>query len=248
MSDIENTNTNPSSDHSNNKGNRRPIRSFVLRPGRMTVGQQNAMDRCWPAKGLSLADGPMDCTGAFGRKASNVLEIGFGMGASLLTMAEAQPEVNFVGIEVHPPGVGSLLLACDERGVENIRVYREDAVEVLKQCIVDASLDGIQLYFPDPWPKKKHQKRRIVQPDFVSLLGQKLKPGGFFHMATDWQNYAEYMVMVMADQPQLRNRAGVGGYSPRPEWRPKTKFEMRGERLGHGVWDLLFEKVELSPS
>lgn len=250
MNDIENPDQNQGDNNKgdNNKGNRRPIRSFVLRPGRMTAGQRSAMDRCWPDKGLSLVDGPMDCSAAFGRKATNVLEIGFGMGASLVTMAEAQPQVNFIGIEVHPPGVGSLLLACDERGLENIRVYREDAVEVLKQCICDASLDGIQLYFPDPWPKKKHQKRRIVQPGFVSLLGQKLKPGGYFHMATDWQNYAEYMMSVMAQQSQFRNRAGVDAYSPRPEWRAKTKFEMRGERLGHGVWDLLFEKVEPNPS
>jgi len=144
--------------------------------------------------------------------------------------------------------VGSLLMACDKRGLENIRVYPEDAVEVLKQCIEDASVDGIQLYFPDPWPKKKHHKRRIVQAQFVSLLGQKLKPGGYLHMATDWQNYAEYMMQVMADQSQFRNCSGHGSYSPRPEWRPKTKFEQRGERLGHGVWDLLFEKVAPNPS
>ena len=247
MSDIENSNTKPEAGD-NSTHNRRPIRSFVLRPGRMTAGQNNAIERCLPITGLSIADGQLDCTSAFGREASNVLEIGFGMGASLVTMAEAQPAVNFIGIEVHPPGVGSLLMACDERGLENIRVYPEDAVEVLKQCIVDASLDGIQLYFPDPWPKKKHYKRRIVQPGFVSLLGQKLKPGGYFHMATDWQNYAEHMMAVMAEQPQFRNCAGYGRFIARPEWRPKTKFEVRGERLGHGVWDLLFEKVGPNPS
>jgi tRNA (guanine-N7-)-methyltransferase len=224
---------------------RRPIRSFVLRPGRMTTGQRHALECYWPGKGLSVADGGLDPGRVFAREAPVVLEIGFGMGASLVKMAASRPDVNFIGVEVHPPGVGSLLLACAERGVENIRIYREDAVEVLKRCIPDASLERVQLYFPDPWHKNKHHKRRIVQPEFVSLVAQKLSIGGCFHMATDWQNYAEHMIAVMAGQPQFRNLAAGDGVTTRPGWRPKTKFELRGERLGHGVWDLIFEKVAL---
>jgi tRNA (guanine-N7-)-methyltransferase len=221
---------------------RRPIRSFVVRPGRMTEGQRNAVERRWPAWGLSVADGPLEPSRAFNRDADTVLEIGFGMGASLVDMAANRPELNYIGIEVHPPGVGSLLLSCEERAIENIRVYREDAVDVLKHCIADVSLSGVQLYFPDPWPKKKHHKRRIVQPGFVTLLAQKLVQGGYLHMATDWQNYAEHMLEVMAGQSEFVNNAGVGNYSEKPQWRPKTKFELRGERLGHGVWDLLYRK------
>ncbi len=221
---------------------RRPIRSFVVRPGRMTEGQRNAIERKWPELGLAVADGPVDCARVFNRRADTVLEIGFGMGGSLVSMASSQPALNYIGIEVHPPGVGSLLLSCEERGIENIRVYREDAVEVLRHCIADASLRGVQLYFPDPWPKKKHHKRRIVQPEFIALVGAKLAPGGFLHMATDWQNYAEHMLQVMADRREFVNGAGAGQYSEKPSWRPKTKFELRGERLGHGVWDLLFFK------
>lgn len=226
----------------------RPIRSFVLRPGRITTGQRHALEYHWPGKGLSLADGELDPGRVFSREAPIVLEIGFGMGASLLEMAASRPDLNFIGIEVHPPGVGSLLLVCAERGIENIRVYREDAIEVLKRCVKDASLERVQLYFPDPWHKKKHHKRRIVQPEFVSLVAQKLSIGGCFHMATDWQNYAEHMIAVMASQPQFRSRAGGDGVTPRPGWRPKTKFELRGESLGHGVWDLIFEKVALMES
>lgn len=221
---------------------RRPIRSFVVRPGRMTEGQRNAVERNWPAWGLSVADGPLNPSRVFNRDADTVLEIGFGMGGSLVDMAANRPELNYIGIEVHPPGVGSLLLSCEERAIENIRVYREDAVDVLKNCIANASLSGVQLYFPDPWPKKKHHKRRIVQPGFVSLLAQKLVQGGYLHMATDWQNYAEHMLEVMAGQSEFVNSAGVGNYSEKPQWRPKTKFELRGERLGHGVWDLLYQK------
>jgi tRNA (guanine-N7-)-methyltransferase len=229
-------------------GARRPIRSFVVRPGRLTAGQSNAIERLWPQLGLSIADGKLDCTAAFGHQADTVLEIGFGMGASLVEMAARQPDVNFIGIEVHSPGVGSLLMACAERGIDNIRVYREDAIEVLKQCIPDHSLSRVQLYFPDPWPKKKHHKRRIVQAEFVALLAKKLSTGGCLHMATDWENYAQHMLEVMAEQSEFRNCAGAGNFSPRPAWRPKTKFQLRGERLGHGVWDLLFEKVALNPA
>lgn len=208
----------------------------------MTEGQHNAMERSWPAWGLSLADGPLDLSRAFNRDADTVLEIGFGMGASLVEMAANRPELNYIGIEVHPPGVGSLLLCCEQRAIDNIRVYREDAVDVLKQCIAPASLCGVQLYFPDPWPKKKHHKRRIVQPGFISLLAQKLAVGGYLHIATDWQNYAEHILEVMAGEPEFVNAAGAGNYSEKPQWRPKTKFELRGERLGHGVWDLLYHR------
>ncbi len=221
---------------------RRPIRSFVVRPGRLTEGQRSAIERSWPDLGLEVADGPVDLKRVFNRQVDTVLEIGFGMGASLVEMAANQPELNYIGIEVHPPGVGSLLLGCEKRALENIRVYREDAVEVLRNCIANECLSGVQLYFPDPWPKKRHHKRRIVQPEFIALVGAKLVRGGFLHMATDWQQYAEYMLEVMAGRPEFVNSAGAGKYCERPHWRPKTKFEMRGERLGHGVWDLLFYK------
>jgi tRNA (guanine-N7-)-methyltransferase len=224
------------------KPGKRPVRSFVLRPGRMTTGQHNALERLWPDLGLSIAQGELSYSRAFGREADTVLEIGFGMGASLVEMAANRPDINFIGIEVHPPGVGSLLMACAERGIDNIRIYREDAVEVLRHCIASASLAGVQLYFPDPWPKKKHHKRRLVQADFIALIGSRLRPGAWLHMATDWQDYAEHMLAVMQAMPQFHNRAGVGQYSQRPDWRPKTKFELRGERLGHGVWDLIFDK------
>lgn len=222
---------------------RRKIRSYVLRGGRLTLGQQRAMERHWPQWGLSVDDGPLDIDASFGRSAPTVLEIGFGMGASLAEMAAAQPQNNFIGIEVHPPGVGSLLMASAKREIDNIRVYRHDAIEVLQHCIPNASLQGVQLYFPDPWHKKKHHKRRIVQQDFVDLIAAKLVPDGWFHMATDWQEYAQHMLDVMEPQPLFANSAGPGNFSARPEWRPKTKFEQRGERLGHGVWDLLYRRI-----
>ena len=171
------------------------------------------------------------------------MEIGFGMGQSLAAMAAAQPETNFLGVEVHRPGVGRLLHALAEQGLENTRVYCHDAVEVLERCIAPAGLDGVQVYFPDPWHKKRHHKRRLIQPPLVALLCERLAPGGYLHLATDWENYAEQMLEVLSAEPRLRNRAGPGEYSPRPSWRPETKFERRGHRLGHGVWDLVFERV-----
>ncbi len=222
----------------------RRIRSFVVRAGRMTEGQQRAMDQNWPKYGLELKDGPIDFAAVFGREAPVVLEIGFGMGDSLIEMARHAPEKDFIGIEVHPPGVGRLLSRVAEEGLTNIRVYCDDAVEVLAQCIPDASLDTLQLFFPDPWHKKRHHKRRIVQPEFAQKIRQKLGIGGCFHMATDWENYAEHMMEVMSAAEGYRNRAGEGQYSPQPEWRPVTKFQQRGERLGHGVWDLMFERTE----
>ena len=221
---------------------KKSIRSYVIRAGRMTEGQRRAFDNYWGNYGLSLYDGGIDPTEVFGREAPVVLEIGFGMGDSLLEMAKAEPEKNFIGIEVHPPGVGRLINTAGKDEVKNLRVYMADAVDVLNDCIADGSLDRFQLYFPDPWHKKKHHKRRIVQPEFVKLLCSKLKTGGLMHMATDWENYAEQMLEVLEAEPMLENTAGKGNYAPRPEFRPQTKFERRGERLGHGVWDLLYEK------
>ncbi|SIQ46278.1 tRNA (guanosine(46)-N7)-methyltransferase TrmB [Marinobacterium stanieri] len=221
----------------------RRIRSFVVRAGRMTEGQQRAMDENWPKYGLELKDGMINPADVFGREAPLVLEIGFGMGDSLIEMARQAPEKNFIGIEVHPPGVGRLLSRAVEAGLTNIRVYCDDAVEVLEQCIPDESLETLQLFFPDPWHKKRHHKRRIVQPEFAQKIRQKLAVGGCFHMATDWENYAEHMMEVMSAAEGYRNRQGEGEYAPQPEWRPVTKFQQRGERLGHGVWDLMFERT-----
>jgi tRNA (guanine-N7-)-methyltransferase len=220
----------------------RRVRSFVLRMGRMTAGQQRAIDSFWPSKGLSLEQGVLDFPQVFGRSAPVVLEIGFGMGWSLVQMAKEAPHQDFIGIEVHRPGVGKLLHDMAEQQVENIRVYCDDAVEVLEQCIPDGSLAGVQIFFPDPWHKKRHNKRRLIQPEFVQRLRQKLAIGGVLHAATDWQDYAEHILAVMTQAEGFRNQAGEG-YAPRPAHRPTTKFEQRGERLGHGVWDLLFERV-----
>ena len=223
---------------------RRAIRSFVKRTGRMTVGQQKAFDHYWPQKGLILEAGMLNFKQVFGRDAPVVLEIGFGMGASLVEMANAAPEYDFIGIEVHQPGVGKLFHLMQEHGVENIRAYCDDAVEVLQRCIPGNSLERIQIYFPDPWHKKKHHKRRLIQPEFVQTLRGKLKTGGIIHLATDWEHYAEHMMEVMSAAEGFENCAAANHFSERPDYRPVTKFEKRGERLGHGVWDLLFRKVE----
>ena len=226
-----------------NEEKRRSIRSFVLRTGRMTPGQQKAYDSHWSSKGLLMADGMIDYAEVFGRQSPVVLEIGFGMGASLVEMAKAAPEQDFIGIEVHLPGVGKLLHGMEQHSVDNIRVYCDDAVEVLNQCIADNSLDRIQIYFPDPWHKKKHHKRRLIQPPFVQALRSKLKAGGVLHLATDWQPYAEHMMEVMVAADGFSNQAQGSDFADRPAYRPITKFEQRGQRLGHGVWDLLFEKT-----
>ncbi|HEY7775498.1 MAG TPA: tRNA (guanosine(46)-N7)-methyltransferase TrmB [Kineobactrum sp.] len=220
----------------------RPIRSYVLRMGRLTPGQQRAYDENWPRFGLLHSDGAPDFAAVFGRSAPRVLEIGFGMGESLVTMAAAAPEKDFIGIEVHRPGVGKLLHTMAERDVENIRAYCHDAVEVLRDCIAESSLDTIQIFFPDPWHKKRHNKRRLIQPGFTAQLVRHLKPGGVLHLATDWENYAQQMLEVLSCTPDLVNTAGLGQYAPRPSQRPLTKFELRGERLGHGVWDLVFQR------
>lgn len=223
---------------------KRGVRSFVLRTGRMTDSQKSAFNTYWPQFGLELADGKFDQGVVFGRQAPLVLEIGFGMGKSLLAMAKQEPEKDFIGIEVHTPGVGRLLNDIAEHEVSNIRLYREDAIAVLQHCIADGSIDRLQLYFPDPWPKKKHHKRRIVQPAFVKLVASKLREGGIFHLATDWQPYAEYMLEVMEGEGLacFSNLSGSQNYSDRPDFRPITKFEKRGTRLGHGVWDLMYSR------
>ena len=220
----------------------RAIRSFVLRQGRLTKGQESAMQSLWPQFGIEAADTELKLAHLFGRTAPITLEIGFGNGESLLQMAQAAPDRDFLGIEVHTPGVGHLLKLMGDTGVTNIRVFNTDAVEILKQRIPAQSLDRVQLFFPDPWHKKKHHKRRIVQPEFVDLMSSRLSQGGVFHMATDWQHYAEYMVEVMQTRSDFQNLAENPPYSPRPATRPLTKFENRGLRLGHGVWDLLYQK------
>ena len=224
---------------------RRGIKSYVLRAGRMTTAQTRGLEDVWPRLGLSLEDGRLDLDTLFGRRAPRVVEVGFGMGASLIEQAESHPETDYIGIEVHAPGVGKLLDEADKRGLANLRVYREDALAVLEQCLPEASLDSVQLFFPDPWPKKKHHKRRIVQPAFVELVRTRLKPGGTLHMATDWEAYAEWMAEVMAEAPGYANTAEADSapYVPRPDYRPLTKFEVRGERLGHGVWDLVHRRA-----
>ena len=221
----------------------RKIRSFVMRAARMTDGQKKSLEHNWAKYGLAYADGALDLNETFGRNADTVLEIGFGMGDSFVDMAIAAPEKNFIGIEVHLPGVGRMLNRTETEGVANIRCYKEDAVEILNDCIADGSLSTVQLFFPDPWHKKKHHKRRIVQPEFAQLLRRKLKTGGTFHMATDWENYAEHMMEVMEAAEGFSNIAGAGNFQDgRPAHRPVTKFERRGQKLGHGVWDLIYRK------
>ena len=221
----------------------RPIRSYVLRTGRMTPGQQRAFDENWSRWGREHEQGLVDFDAAFGGSGPRVLEIGFGMGQSLVAMAKAAPESQFIGIEVHKPGVGRLLHSMADEGVSNIRVYCHDAVEILRDCIADESLDTVQIFFPDPWHKKRHQKRRLIQPQFIAQLRSKLKPGGVLHLATDWENYAEQMMEVLSSAEGFTNTCPPGEFAPRPEHRPLTKFEVRGERLGHGVWDLIFRNT-----
>ncbi|UJF19071.1 tRNA (guanosine(46)-N7)-methyltransferase TrmB [Vibrio sp. SS-MA-C1-2] len=222
----------------------RKIRSFVRREGRLTKGQEQAMNECWDTMGLDYSDQRLDWNSVFGNNNPVVLEIGFGMGASLVEMAKNSPEKNFVGIEVHTPGVGACLMAARDAGVTNLRVMCHDAVEVFEKMIPEQSLATLQLFFPDPWHKKRHHKRRIVQAHFAEMIRSKLAIGGVFHMATDWENYAEHMIEVMNVAPGYRNISTDGDYIPRPDDRPLTKFEQRGHRLGHGVWDIKFARTE----
>lgn len=235
---------NSDSKDSNTSTPMRRIKSFVLRIGRLTKGQQIAMDTLWPTYGLHIKDGSINGGAIFGSEETPlVLEIGFGMGDSLVTMAKNEPEKGFIGIEVHTPGVGAMLIHMREQGVDNIRTYNEDAVEVLDRCIPDNSLERVQIYFPDPWHKRRHNKRRIVQIEFIQQLRKKLRLGGKIHLATDWEDYAKHMLKVMLSSEGFTNTAADNTYIPRPDYRPLTKFEQRGLRLGHGVWDLVFEKV-----
>lgn len=220
----------------------RRIKSYVLRAGRVSNRQQQGLDLWIKDYELVLGDSLWDLSEQFGRKADTIVEIGFGMGASLLTMAQKNPELNYIGIEVHQAGVGSLAADLHDHQVSNVRIVAHDAVEAFRTQLADNSLAGVQIFFPDPWHKKRHHKRRLIQKEFIQLLSQKIQPGGFIHCATDWQEYAEHMMEVLSAEPTLSNSQAEGAYSPRPESRPLTKFEQRGERLGHGVWDLIFIK------
>ncbi|NQY34623.1 MAG: tRNA (guanosine(46)-N7)-methyltransferase TrmB [Alteromonadaceae bacterium] len=222
----------------------RKVRSFVKREGRLTKGQERALNDHWQTMGLNHQDGRVDVKALFGNDNSVVLEIGFGMGKSLVEMAKNAPELNFIGVEVHKPGVGACISLAQEQEVTNLKVYEHDAIEVLADCLLDDSLTTVQLFFPDPWHKKKHHKRRIVQADFVETIRKKLKIGGVFHMATDWENYAECMLEDMNSAPGYKNLSETCDYVPRPDSRPLTKFESRGHRLGHGVWDIQFSRTE----
>ncbi len=241
------------------------IRSFVLRQGRMSPAQHHAYDTLLPRYGIGFTPQPLDASAAFGRAAPLVLEIGSGMGETTAHIAQAMPQNNFVAVEVHTPGVGALLKLIEQHQLTNLRVIQHDAVEVVQHMIAEKSLAGVHLFFPDPWPKARHHKRRIVQPGFIKLLASRLAPGGYLHCATDWESYARWMLEVLSSEPSLTNAApgpatglttglttghaaspanlhlsGASGFAPRPAYRPITKFETRGLKLGHGVWDLLF--------
>lgn len=224
------------------KARRQPIRSFVLRQGRVSNAQQRYYDEMMPKIGIPYTDALLDLDAVFGRLAPKILEIGFGMGETSATIAAAHPENDYLGIEVHAPGVGSLCKQIAENGLTNLRIIRHDAVEVLRAMIAPASLAGVHIFFPDPWPKVRHHKRRLIQPPLVALLAERLQPGAYLHCATDWENYAEQMLNVLSAEPLLENTAN--GYAPRPAYRPLTKFEQRGLRLGHGVWDLIFRRKQ----
>lgn len=221
---------------------KRRVRSFVMRQGRITNAQRDALERFWAVFGIERGNTPLNMGELFPNNNPITLEVGFGNGSSLATMAEKNPKRNFIGIEVHRPGVGNLLRLIDEYQLSNVRVMDDDAVEILKERIPHESLDRFQLFFPDPWHKKKHKKRRIVQTDFAALIAQKLTANGIFHMATDWEDYSHHMAKVMEAAPDFRSISDTP-FSPRPDYRPLTKFEDRGLKLGHGVWDLIYKKV-----
>lgn len=220
----------------------RNIRSFVLRKGRLTTAQQHALDELWPHYGIEPGETMLDFDDHFGRSADVIVEIGFGNGESTWQMARAEPEKNFIGIEVHQPGVGQLLMALDEHSIENVRIACEDAVPFLQKRIATGSLAGVRIYFADPWPKKRHHKRRIIQPEFVEELARCLAKDGILHLATDWQPYAEHVLEVMRSNTEFSNLSASGDYCERPDWRPYTKYEKRGQRLGHEVRDLLYRR------
>ncbi len=226
----------------NSNPQHRRIRSFVLRQGRLTKGQERALETGWPKYGVEYTSQGIDLDEIFGRKDSKkILEIGFGMGDATAKIAQALPDCDFLAVEVHTPGVGSLLKLIEELALTNIRIVQHDAVEVLQHMLPDASLDGVHIFFPDPWHKKRHHKRRLIQAEFVKLLCQKLKPDAYIHVATDWQEYAEWVLEVLNAEQQLKNTAQ--DYAEKPGYRPLTKFENRGLKLGHGVWDLVFLRI-----
>ena len=243
------TDTLEAEDPSDAPGHPHHIRSFVRRAGRIGPGQQRALNELGPRFLLPFSAEPLDLRAAFGRDAPRVLEIGFGMGDATARIAAALPGTDFLGVEVHEPGVGALLKQIGELGLSNVRILQHDAVEVLQQMLPPQSLAGVHLYFPDPWHKLRHHKRRLIQPPLVALLASRVAPGGYVHCATDWRPYAEQMLHVLLAEPLLVNTAPAdsGGYAERPAWRPLTKFEHRGLRLGHGVWDLLF-RLSTPPS
>jgi len=226
----------------NSQTHPRGVRSFVLRAGRLTDGQQRALQTQWPKFGLEYSAAPCDLDARFGRQAPRIVEIGFGNGANLIHMASQRPEADFLGIEVHRPGVGRVLLDIERLNLHNVRISNHDAVEVIGQQLPESCVDEVLVLFPDPWHKKRHHKRRLLNDAFVALLATRLKPGGVLRAATDWEHYAIAMLEVLANCPLLENIAADGGYAQRPQSRQPTRFERRGERLGHGVWDLAFRR------
>ncbi|MCC2625639.1 MAG: tRNA ((46)-N7)-methyltransferase TrmB [Burkholderiales bacterium] len=220
----------------------RQVKSFVRRSGKITPGQQRALDNLLPEYGISYACSLVDLNVIFGRNNPKIIEIGFGMGKSTSQMALNNPEFDYLGIEVHPPGVGSLLMEIREHRISNLKVINYDAVKVIKDMIMDNTIHGFHIFFPDPWHKKRHNKRRIIQKEFIDVLCSKLKPAGYIHLATDWEDYAIWMLDILKTNPQLKNTSKTGDFVPRPLQRPETKFEQRGLNLGHGVWDLIFTK------
>ncbi|MGH8621873.1 MAG: tRNA (guanosine(46)-N7)-methyltransferase TrmB [Burkholderiales bacterium] len=224
---------------------RRPIRSYVLRQGRATGAQRRARESLLPHFGITYADTTLDFDRVFGRAAPRILEIGFGMGETTARIAAQHPDNDYLGIEVHSPGVGGLLKRVAELGLTNVRVIEHDATEVIESMIPPASLDGVHVFFPDPWPKKRHHKRRLIQPPFVALLASRMKHGAYVHAVTDWEDYANQILEVLSAERLLINTAD--GFVPRPEWRPQTKFESRGLRLGHRVWDVVFRRTLVCP-
>jgi len=249
---IENPTTDETLDETpNNDFKNRRIRSFVLRQGRLTKGQERALQEVWPQFGIEYAENLLDLNATFNRTGSTIqprkkiLEIGFGMGESTAKIAQTLPDYDFLAAEVHTPGVGSLLKLIQEGNITNIRVIQHDVVEVLQHMIADASLDGVHIFFPDPWHKKRHHKRRLIQAGFIQQLCQKLKVGAYIHVATDWQEYAEWVLDLLKAEPKLQNTATdlTQEYAEKPIYRPLTKFENRGIKLGHGVWDLVFNRI-----
>lgn len=227
--------TNPTDEH------QRTIKSYVLRQGHLSIGQERAINQFMPKWGIPYQDQPIDLNALFGREAPKILEIGFGMGTATATIAQNLPGCDFIGIEVHSPGVGNLLKLIEEHELNNLKILQHDAVDVIANMIANSSLDGIHIYFPDPWHKKRHHKRRLIQLPFIEQLVPKLKKGGYIHLATDWENYAEQMLEVLDQHSELQNIAQ--DYAPKPDYRPETKFEARGLRLGHGIWDIIFKRI-----